>query len=68
MKNSENLLYNDEIINDIRHSYKVLKEISEYRSKRHNFKHFNKYSIYIYKNKTNNNLRNRKLQHLSEKI
>lgn len=47
----ESILNNKEILKSIKHSYKVLKNISETRNKKMEIRNFTKYSRYIkYKN------------------
>lgn len=51
MKHMESILNNKEILKSIKHSYKVLKNISETRNKKMEIRNFTKYSRYIkYKN------------------
>lgn len=51
----ESILNNKEILKSIKHSYKVLKNISETRNKKMEIRNFTKYSRYIkYKNELPN--------------
>ena len=55
MKHMESILNNKEILKSIKHSYKVLKNISETRNKKMEIRNFTKYSRYIkYKNELPN--------------
>ncbi|MGN0144495.1 MAG: hypothetical protein ACI398_05890 [Clostridium sp.] len=47
MKNEENILNNEEILKSIKHSYKVLKNISEARNKKMKIRNSSKYRRYI---------------------